>query len=105
MTVILNFIFFIGYIFSFVFKGGNPNIDTVFFMVFIQFIGFASFVYNSYFICKLIATIELKRKVYFNDIAGNFIIFSIPPVAVWIIHTKVKKMQSDLLSLEKQIKL
>ena len=81
--------------FSFVFKGGEPN--DVMFLCFglIQFVGIISFSYTSYFVSNLIATIELKRNVYFSEIVGNIAAFSFPPLALWIIHNKVKKYSPD----------
>lgn len=93
IIAMFNFVYFIAYIFSFVFNGGQPNIDIILYMLSIQFVGVVSFFYNSYFVCKLIATIELKRNVYFNDILSNLVTFSFPPLALWIIQNKVKRMQ------------
>lgn len=95
IITILNFVFFIAYIFSF-FDGGEPNIDIVSCMILIQFIAVISFIYNSYFICKLIATIELNRKVSFSDFSNNFVAFSFPPIAIYSIHNKVKQIQVKL---------
>jgi len=93
IIVVFNFVFFIAYIFSFVFNGGEPNDDIFLYVGLIQFVGVLSFSYSGYFVSKLISTIELKKTVYFNDIAGNLVTFSFPPVALWIIHNKVKKIQ------------
>ncbi|MBZ4042638.1 hypothetical protein [Flavobacterium hibisci] len=92
VITILNFVFFVAYIFSFL-NGGRPNIDFVSFMILIQFVAIVSFIYNSYFICKLISTIELNRKVSFRDFNSNFVAFSFPPLAISIIQNKIKKMQ------------
>ncbi|WP_195760065.1 hypothetical protein [Flavobacterium sp. LC2016-23] len=93
IIVVFNFVFFIAYIFSFVFKGGEPNDDIFLYVGLIQFVGVLSFSYCGYFVSKLISTIELKKTVCFNDIAGNLVTFSFPPVALWIIHNKIKKIQ------------
>ena len=55
--IILNFVFFTAYIFSFLFKGGKPNTGIFLYVLFIQCIGIVSFIYSSYFVCKLISTI------------------------------------------------
>jgi hypothetical protein len=93
IIIIFNFVFFVAYLFSFVFNGGTPDMKIILYIVLIQFFGVASFAYNSYFVCKLISTIELNRKVGFSDIAGSFVTLLIPPLAVWIIHNKIKKMK------------
>lgn len=93
IITILNFVFFVAYIFSFL-NGGRPNIDFVSFMISIQFLAVLSFIYNSYFICKLISTIELNRKVNFRDFNNNFIGFTFPPFAISIIQNKIRKMQN-----------
>ncbi len=96
VIMVFNFVFFIAYMFSFVFKGGEPN-DVMFLcMSLIQFVGIISFSYTSYFVSKLIASIELKRNVNFNDVVGNLVAFSFPPLALWIIHNKVKTIQNLL---------
>lgn len=93
-VVLLNFVFFVAYIFSFVFlKEGKPNVGLFPYIGLIQLVGIVSFFYNGYFVSKLIATIELKRNVHFTDIAGNLIIFTFPPLAVWFIYNKIKKME------------
>lgn len=93
IIVVFNFVFFIAYVFSFVFKGGEPN-DIVFLYVgLIQFIGILSFSYTSYFVSKLIQTIEFKRTIYFSDIIGNLALYAFPPTALWIIHNKIKRIQ------------
>ncbi|UOK42151.1 MULTISPECIES: hypothetical protein [Flavobacterium] len=93
VLVVFNFVLFVAYIFSFVFlKSGLPNTDIILCFGFMQFVGVVSFVYTGYFVSKLITTIELNRKIYFSDIVGNFIILSIPPLAIWIIHNKAKKL-------------
>jgi hypothetical protein len=93
VVIVLNFVFFIAYIFNFVFNGGEPNDIVFLFVGLIQFVGVLSFSYTSYFVSKLILTIELKRNVYFSDIVGNLVAFSFPPLAIWIIQNKIKKMQ------------
>lgn len=90
--IILNFVFFTAYIFSFLFKGGKPNTEIFLYVLFVQCIGIMSFIYSTYFVCKLISTIELKRKIYFTDVIGNLVTLLIPPIAVWIIHNKVKEI-------------
>lgn len=91
IIVVFNFVFFIAYMFSFVFNGGEPS-DYIFLCVgLIQFVGVLSYSYTSYFVSKLIATIELKKNVHFTDIVGNLVAFSFPPLAIWIIQNKVKK--------------
>lgn len=95
VIMVFNFVFFIAYMFSFIFKGGEPNDVIILCFGLIQFVGIISFTYTSYFVSKLIATIELKRNVYFSDIVGNLVTFSFPPLALWIIHNKVKKVQPD----------
>lgn len=95
IIVVFNFVFFIAYMFSLVFKGGEPTDDTFLCVGLIQFAGVVSYSYTSYFISKLITTIELKRDVSFSDIIGNLAVFSFPPVALWIIHNKIKKWNID----------
>jgi hypothetical protein len=90
ILTVFNFVFFTAYIFSFYFRGGTPNIDIISILIFIQFIGVFSFAYNSYYICKVISTVDLRRKVHFNEIAGKFILFAIPPLAIWILQNKVQ---------------
>lgn len=93
VIMMFNFVFFIAYMFRFVFSGGEPN-DLIFLCVgLIQFVGISSFSYTNYFVSKLLATIDLKRNVGFSDIVGNFVAFSFPPFAVWVIHKKIKSMQ------------
>ena len=93
IIAIFNFVFFVAYIFKFVSQGGKPDTNIITYMLLIQFIGVISFFYNSYFVCKLIATIELKRNVNFIDFAGNLVAFAFPPIALWIIQKKVKTLQ------------
>lgn len=92
IIAVFNFVFFVAYIFNFFFRGGMPNTEIILCMVSIQFIGVVSFAYNAYFVSKLIAIIELKREVYFSDISATFITLSIPPIAVWVIHNRAKKI-------------
>ncbi|WP_166921247.1 hypothetical protein [Flavobacterium poyangense] len=92
LIVVLNFVFLVAYVLS-QSNGGKPDIDFIGFLISIQFIGIVSFVYNSCFICKLMATIELNRKVSFADFSNNFVAFSFPPLAISIIQNKIKKMQ------------
>lgn len=95
VIMVFNFVLFIAYIFSFVINGGEPS-NVIFVCVgLIQFIGIISFSYTNYLLSKLIATIELNRNVYFNDIIGNLVAFSFPPLAMWIIQNKIKRMQSS----------
>lgn len=94
IIVMFNFIFFVAYSFNLVFKGGEPSNEIFLFVGLIQFIGVLSFSYTSYFISKLILTIELKRNVYFNEIISNLVVFSFPPIALWSIHNKIKQIQS-----------
>ena len=54
------------------------------------------FVYNSYFVCKLITTMELKRSVSFTDILPYLIVYLFPPIAIWIIQNKVIKLQNEI---------
>jgi hypothetical protein len=89
----LNFVLFVAYIFSFVFNGGRPDTDVIQFIIFIQFIGVFSFFYNNYFVFKLLASTELKRKTNFSDFSGILFIYSFPPLTVWIIQNKIKKIQ------------
>lgn len=96
LITVFNFIFFVAYIFSFIDSGESPNINIIGFMGFIQFIGVVSFAYNGYFISKLLATLDLEKKVYFSDISGNFILFSFPLASVWIIQGKIRKMLGDV---------
>lgn len=90
---VFNFVFFIAYMFSFVFNGGRPS-DVIFLCVaLIQIVGVLSFAYTAYFVSKLILTIELNKNIYFSDIVGSLINFSFPPITLWIIQNKIKKIQ------------
>ena len=93
IIVVFNFVFFAAYSLSLVFKGGEPSDDIFLCVGLIQFIGVLSFSYTSYFISKLILTIESKREVYFSDIVGNLAVYSFPPIALWTIHKKIKRIQ------------
>lgn len=93
VIVVFNFIFFAAYVFSFIFLDNHPNTNILLSMVCIQFIGIPSFIYNLYFINKLIVTTEYKRKVRLNDFAGNFLVLSFPPLALWYLQSKIKKIQ------------
>jgi len=95
IIVVFNFVFFAAYSFSLVFKGGEPSDDIFLCVGLIQFIGVLSFTYTSYFISKLILTIEFRKNVYFSDIVGNLVTFSFPPIALWTIHKKIKRIPSD----------
>lgn len=93
-----NFVLFAAYVFSFVFnvnKSGKPDTNIILCMALIQIVGVISFFYSNYFSCKLISTIELKRKVSFSEIVGNIISFSFPPITLWIINDKLKKIQAN----------
>jgi hypothetical protein len=91
ILILFNFVFFVAYIFSFIFfKEGSPEISTVVIMAFIQIIGVVFFAYSNYFVGCLLTTLQLNRKVNFNEITSNLIALSIPPFAIWIIQKKVK---------------
>jgi hypothetical protein len=92
IITLLNFVFFVAYVFSFVYNGGQPNIDFFFVFGGIQFIGIISFLHSSIIVCKTIKTIELKRKVHFNDIYRDIIYYSFPPLTIWVIHNKIKEL-------------
>jgi lysylphosphatidylglycerol synthetase-like protein (DUF2156 family) len=96
IIVLFNFVFFAAYVFSFVFNGGKPNLNIISCMFIFQFFGVFSYFYNSYFLCKLIATIELKRSVNFSDIAGNLALLSFPPLALYIIKSKIIRIQKKI---------
>lgn len=87
----LNFVFCLAYIFSFVFKGSKPNIDVVVYFFGFHAFGMIFFIYNGYFISKLFATLELKRKVNYIDTINYKGFLSIRLIAVWSIHKKGKK--------------
>ncbi len=93
IIVVFNFVFFAAYSFNLVFKGSEPSDEIFLYVGLIQFIGVLSFSYTSYFISKLILTIELKRNVCFSDIIGNLAVFSFPPIALWTIHKKINGIQ------------
>jgi hypothetical protein len=96
IITLFNFTFFVAYNFRYVFFGGQPNFNIIYFMLSIQFIGIISFIYNAYFINKLIVTLELKRKVELIDYIGNFPLLSFPPVAIWFIQNKIKKFRDKV---------
>lgn len=99
MLVILNFVFFVAYTFKFVYENGEPN-HSLFVYIFIsQIIGIVSFAMNSYFVSKLIVTLELNRKVKLSDFLGNFIVLSIPPIAIWLIQNKARKIFEEKQSI------
>lgn len=89
---VFNFVFFVAYIFRQVFIGSKLNDNFFLYVAIIQFACVLSFFYSSYFISKLIATIELKRKVNLIDISDYFAKLAFPPLALWIIQTKIKKI-------------
>jgi len=96
IITLLNFVFFVAYIFSFLFFNEKPNKDLFLWFFLIQFIGIISIIYSSNFITILIKSIELKRKVKFTEFIGNSIIMLIPPIAIWIIHNKVKELLNNI---------
>ncbi len=91
IIITLNFVFFVAYIFSFFHKGSTPNTVIITLFIAIQFIGIFAFMYSSYFVCKVIKTIELKNKVFLNDILPIFLYYSFPPITIWVIHNKIKE--------------
>lgn len=92
IVVVFNFVFFTAYSFRLVFNGVVPSDEIFLFVGLIQFLGVLSFSYSGYFISKLILTIELKRKVYFNEIVGNLVTFIFPPIALFTIHKRIKRI-------------
>lgn len=91
LITILNFVFCLAYILSFVFNGSKPNIDIVMCFFGFHVFGMIFFIYNGYFISKLFATLDLKRKVNFKDTLNYKVFHSIRFIAVRSIHSKGKK--------------
>lgn len=91
ILTILNFILFGIYVFNSLLKSEEPNTKILFIFLFFQLIGLISFLYSSYFICKLVATIEYNRNVKLIDFVGNLFFLSYPPLAIWFIHNKINK--------------
>jgi hypothetical protein len=92
---LMNFVFFVSYIFSFLIVEGKPNKEIFLYIFLIQFIGVISFVYSSNFVTMLIKSIDLKRKVKFTEVFGISIFMLIPPYAIWIIHNQVKELMNN----------
>jgi hypothetical protein len=93
ILILFNFLVFFSYVFSFVLnEKGEPNLNILIILIIIQFTGIFAFIYSSYFISKLIATIELKRKVYFTEITKDMFNLAIPPLAIIYIQNKILKI-------------
>lgn len=92
MLAFLNVVVFVAYIFHSYLVGQKPELYLINIMAIFQFLGVLTFVYNSYFVNKLIATIELKREVNFKDFSNTF--FSFPFSTMKAIQRNIKKMNT-----------
>ena len=48
--------------------------------------------YTLYFVAKTFKTVELQREVIFSDFVGEFFLFWVSPVGIWIVQPKINKM-------------
>lgn len=92
MLTFFNMVVFVAYIFHSFLIGQKPEMYLINIMMIFQFLGVLSFVYNSYFVNKLIATIELKREVNFKDFSNSF--FPFPFSTMKAIQRNIKKMNT-----------
>lgn len=95
---LLNFVLFVAYVFAFVFNiylEKEPNLDVIMCFAVIGFIGPISSFYTGYFMYRLIKSIDLKEDFNMADFIGNFIFYSFPPLAFWVIEKKIKAILSD----------
>ncbi len=58
----------------------------------IHFFAVICMFYCLYFVSKTYKTVELQRKVTFPDFAGEFFLFWLYPIGVWILQPRINKM-------------
>lgn len=88
--LIFNFIFFKSYILSFVFYGGRPNINVIFILAIIQFLGFIPYIYFNFNIYKLLYVKEKIENIKFTHSFFYLIFFSFPPITILKIQSELK---------------
>ena len=101
IVLVFNFVFIAAYIFWFQFQNseGLRNNSIIITLLAIQSLSIISFLYNTYFVIRLLG-IEKKEVFFFNNIFIKLIILSHPLPALWIIQTKIRKIHSASLSEE-----
>ena len=87
------FFVFIDYTMSGAIENGTGP-DPAIFILIVPFHLFAIFCvfYCSYFVSRILKTVELQRKITFSDFAGEFFMILFFPVGIWIIQPKINKM-------------
>jgi len=91
---VFNFVFIVAYAFRPDFSEQNIELNNgiIISLLAIQFVGVISFVYSTYFVIRLL-NIDSKRCFIFSNIIFRVVFLSYPPIALWIIQTKIRKIQ------------
>lgn len=80
---------------------GDPNGAIIGFSFMIMFplhiLSIFGLLYSFYYVAKTFKTVELQRETTFSDFAGDFFLFLIFPIGVWIIQPKINSIFNGLV--------
>lgn len=80
---------------------GEPNGAIIGFSFMIMFLlhilSIFGLLYSFYYVAKTFKTVELQRETTFSDFAGDFFLFLIFPIGVWIIQPKINSIFNGLV--------
>jgi hypothetical protein len=80
---------------------GEPNGAMIGFSFMIMFplhiLSIFGLLYSFYYVAKTFKTVELQRETTFSDFAGDFFLFLIFPVGVWVIQPKINLIVNGLV--------
>lgn len=72
-------------------------------MFILQIVSVFGIFYSIYFAAKTLKTVELQREVKFADFAGEFFLFWIFPIGIWILQPRVNKIIEEETTLDEDI--
>lgn len=96
IILVFNFVFLAANQFGSVFHEFESKLssDLMLLLLAFQLIGFLSYLYNTYFIIRLL-NIENVRTCFINNLFLKLFFLSYPPIAIWVIQTQIRKIEKN----------